>query len=963
MHTSNCRRCTEVVDVRDLGPKQAVAEVQEAWERVIGVEAVPWEVREEVLSALLAHLERLFPAGGGRKRLRVLVEWLARSPAAMADGPGRRELWNQWHRLFPWLAAVEARLQRDSHGSWAKRGLTPWRRRWDWLTPEQERVLESCFAGREERRRLARAFENGGSEEVEEDQDLLWALVCRMTADTPEVVPGLVARLTFPRRDRLGLLLLSGGWLPAEVGEKLLPLLSEEGQARSWGGVWLGLGEWATRDRTAEEAWLRAVSRLAAASVISPWDPRTAPLRRRLWEMTTVRALWDLASSVPAALATGGKQGGEVALRIFLNAHLAPRFGKEARTGAAAWRRAREAELRAARLDRQEAEHPARHQANADSVPQPARLDTVQQRWNQVAQRGPRSSPWSGSSRETLATHAVMLPLSSAFFLIPLDAPFWPHLVEEPLTQISTGRLPALPVQLSLLFLFLTQALLVDRFLAWRFVAESHVFRGIRCLRFLFAGLPFVGLAVIPAWQAMMKAAPSWALGPQESRRYDRVRLASRDGPAHRLQRLAGGVPIERGLASPWTLAGFFLTSFGWMFLLAVPWAVGRTLASPGGLDALLVLSIGLHGLAFAGAVLFLTLRSRELRLSEYQRAVYLSLSVFWLIPYPTIALCGMVLWLFFEARVEREPLVTVAWSDEVGRLPVWERLMAGLRSGWQLLPLRRRLLGPSEKLDARPSLGEMDRQVLWFYRGKAFALFFEAAAFSSGIQWLAQRSGSILSRSVEAFLGTLALASSILGAIGLVGMGVMLVRRLLRLPVHWAGVDWRRLAGFLAGTQLAFFTGLELGDGLFQGDADHVSGVLMFVGLAGSVVYAGPLLLSMLVSLPEEERERTWWALFFAGVGLGGRGLTRSENAPPLQFLELVVFMGPGLALVGAAARLNWFVRPAHPRQIFFSRTPVHLRRRLAFLVGTALLPGGGLLIPLWIWLRPRWRPAFDSS
>lgn len=56
--------------------------------------------------------------------------------------------------------------------------------------------------------------------------------------------------------------------------------------------------------------------------------PRTMPLRRRLWEVEDPALLPALAQATLRALDTEGKEGGENALRWFLNAYLAPRLGE-----------------------------------------------------------------------------------------------------------------------------------------------------------------------------------------------------------------------------------------------------------------------------------------------------------------------------------------------------------------------------------------------------------------------------------------------------------------------------------------------------------------------------------------------------------------------------------------------------------------------------------------------------------
>jgi hypothetical protein len=307
-----------------LGHPQAVAEIREAIERVAGMVEVARERRRGVILQLIAGIESALSEDGAplsppsRRRLLALVEWIGRLPQAGEDGPGRTELRRDWHRFLPWLRLIEERA-----GVAPGRGLDRLRRKWSWLSAEQQSIADLCFPPDPERCAEGAGLTPAGT------TDRLRALACLALRDTPEQVPELVAQVPpGPERDHVVLELIRfspRGALPAEVAGELAAMV--EAPTRPWVTTWLSALAPCAR---AETDGVEALANLVAESLLDLDDPTTSPIRRWVWRVSQDFALPKLADAALSALESGGRRGCEQGLRIFLNAYLAPQLGQEA---------------------------------------------------------------------------------------------------------------------------------------------------------------------------------------------------------------------------------------------------------------------------------------------------------------------------------------------------------------------------------------------------------------------------------------------------------------------------------------------------------------------------------------------------------------------------------------------------------------------------------------------------------
>lgn len=306
-----------------LGAAQAVAEVQEAVERILDLSTVAWPRRREALLRVIAGIENALSDEGAplspsrRRRALGLVEWVGRWPSGPAEDDGQAELRRDWHRILPWLRVIEAHL-----GVMPGRGL---RRLWDgwgWLTSEQRVVADLSFLPQSA---LWESVDSlGGPPTV----DVVRAMACSVLSGVSERVPELVFLLP-PGKDRDELVeelirFASAGSLGSRVEAQLIAGVTSKSRPRVTAWLWLR-----QVGATTGPVWPGPLVDLAAAAALDLDDPTTASWRRGIWRAARDVSLPALATAAVTALATGGKPGCEQGLRLFLNAYLAPVLGEQ----------------------------------------------------------------------------------------------------------------------------------------------------------------------------------------------------------------------------------------------------------------------------------------------------------------------------------------------------------------------------------------------------------------------------------------------------------------------------------------------------------------------------------------------------------------------------------------------------------------------------------------------------------
>jgi hypothetical protein len=160
----------------------------------------------------------------------------------------------------------------------------------------------------------------------------------------------------------------------------------------------------------------------------------------------------------------------------------------------------------------------------------------------------------------------------------------------------------------------------------------------------------------------------------------------------------------------------------------------------------------------------------------------------------------------------------------------------------------------------------------------------------------------------------------------------------------------------------------MYIGQSLHTGDYEQLAVVLLTVGLGASLIKVGPRLLSILPRIREprvsDPREDLLWQILFPVVGLVGlamlqQGVDRELNA---RMIAQLVKLLPILSVLVSLPSLGWLLRPFRLEQVFSKHLPRRVRFAIAFLAVTAVLPHGGLAIPIWIYVRHQLWPS-DSG
>ncbi len=347
----------ELVDLgSQLGPNQAVSEFKEAWECLLSQTSTEWSLREESFEMLLARLKSFVsevPDELSNARCRAaskIIEWLPVLPRTLGDTS--KDIPKYWQRIFPLVIAtleqlpscVAAYLRHpwrsrlwsnnrkmsedhpESLNAWFRRKLRPRLvdlnfalsgERRPGLLPTQDPILDLCFASVTERLRRAEEL----LEAPQPNQDLLHALIYLLAVDAPDLIPHLVSRVQpHEDRDRLILNFIKNKWQPlvaATLVESISPTHYHHGK------VWLNVDKGSREDQ-----WVDSIRQMISRAELDADDPRSFELRRRLWSLNQ-RCLPMFAKATVAALAAGGREGGEHGLRLFINCLIAPGFGRD----------------------------------------------------------------------------------------------------------------------------------------------------------------------------------------------------------------------------------------------------------------------------------------------------------------------------------------------------------------------------------------------------------------------------------------------------------------------------------------------------------------------------------------------------------------------------------------------------------------------------------------------------------
>jgi hypothetical protein len=556
-----------------------------------------------------------------------------------------------------------------------------------------------------------------------------------------------------------------------------------------------------------------------------------------------------------------------------------------------------------------------------------------------------------------LFDHRVLL-LAQFLLLSPLTA------VDAPLWSISDG-----PFQLSFLFevsgktmlLVLIPSVLVNgnlfhRVLSHKTVEEQLFKPRIRLLRFLFGGLPILGLYVVPIWQQVASHPPSWAL--VHTSRNPSLDLATAPTRERRWRNRLGFKSFAAIYAVNTIV--FIVFHSQWCATLA---------AETNGKWLLAIQSLVLHLIAFACIAYFLRKMAARFGLSPLRSAILLSLSLLWLLPVPYLSITGMLLVPFVCRESERDGTLTedaLSRQRTTGNLPEWRSLEENLRRNrnrlfwWQRW---RKVLRSTKRAVA----AERARShFITICDIKSFVLLSDVAVLS----WLlsvSTRSSPPRAFMVQALLGMILLGSFALGLISFSLAAARLARRLLGSlpgPGSFSGLSSARNLGIVS---ISLFVGIVQGQfwiRLKLPQATLPENGLISLCLSFYLLTLPGHLLSKAWALKRPLSDHLLRLAFLITLLITGGGVHAAALGGDPRLVVLFWAISFLLcSVLPSAALLPWLLRPFKARPVLSSNLPVSLRTALAFLIVTAVAPFGGLAVPAWIWLRQRLWSNFERE
>jgi hypothetical protein len=514
-----------------------------------------------------------------------------------------------------------------------------------------------------------------------------------------------------------------------------------------------------------------------------------------------------------------------------------------------------------------------------------------------------------------------------------------------------------------LLPICLLNAFLIHRLLSRKTPADNSTRWQILGARWLASSLPLLGLAVIPMWHWLQKSRPPWMFSSS---------VALPDLTLEKSRRWPLGVRWMTSLDRHLLLV---MAANNCAFcVLASQWIQRAEPASPNlrwwpGL----LFSITLHLLMFAGTVRNLSGEVARARSGRPRSLALLFLTACLLPPIPVFSVLVFVLLLLVSPTNTAEDTLIHSLLSQRGttrQLPEWLELRKKVQQSRRVFPLRKSSLAPRQTRQRSSHASEETRRVRLLLHQKTLSLVPDALALSLAVPLLA-KSWPWTALLLETGLSLAGLLALPLLVTGVAALGI---RALLRQDAH-AGQpgfpDQYPLGIYLARTAGLFFLGLMAGYAWRRRQTELLESLFRFAGVAGLGIIGLKGGLQALRELlnPEGSRFSNWSPArdldllrqFLSMMGLiaaAGSVLTlaelRLERLFVIGWLVCSVLWGARLARV----HLPWLLR-RFPGQQVSPRLPPSWRRAVAFIRITAVLPLGGLAIPLWLLACRRLKPA----
>jgi hypothetical protein len=230
------------------------------------------------------------------------------------------------------------------------------------------------------------------------------------------------------------------------------------------------------------------------------------------------------------------------------------------------------------------------------------RLTEIYRRWSEMPRQPLGVVWWNNLVNDNPEFVIAALGLGFSNLFDPIDLGVWRPISQgtglwmievEPVGVEALQRIPGAFVMTALVLIWLADAWVIDHWLTQGTKLDESLPRWLRCLRFLFCGLPVLGISVLHLWPKVRELMPRG--------RPDRLCLSQTATWAAR----RGGGFLSRSakrMATPRRVAVLLLVGYGVFFVAGSRFALPRE-PTPGHWLTLVLISLTLHGVAFVAMV------------------------------------------------------------------------------------------------------------------------------------------------------------------------------------------------------------------------------------------------------------------------------------------------------------------------------------------------------------------------
>ena len=544
--------------------------------------------------------------------------------------------------------------------------------------------------------------------------------------------------------------------------------------------------------------------------------------------------------------------------------------------------------------------------------------------WRRHSPTGRDMSGRSFWTQMTLETATFVAGVVFMLLQMPLEPALW-------WSQPPWRGSPELWRRITLGFIALTpvSGVLLERYLARRVPPRTALRPWLHLAFGILGAIPLVGFFLIPLVRHWMNGASSWAL-----RRVDaRLDLDATPGPLPR--------------SSRWLWAYVSGASGIWLTITSVllPFAGCLWLVSIGDRELIFVACLSIH-LAQAGCLALYA--QSDLRFERLSRRRLWLVSILCLFPFPVSFLAmASVLWTGAEASHQK----TLVWSayaktGSVRRHSRWLDLRLVLRQSWQTGSWPERWTRP-RGLELPQYDGRAEAARRTWMRAKALLLPLEA---SFVIGWLVALHGSKPDPSynpiTDPALHPWLMLTSLLAALGLLQAAIGSLARLLRLRSPMSlGPPETGLYLFI--TQAGLIFALLAGPLAAHGKFRDLALVTVLSAALAAIFFIWLKMLGLLVFQSSSSTATlATWPVFLLLLTMPPFALALRPGLAPVAII-LASLIPMVDVLIGVKA-LPWLLYPFRPTDVLERGIAAGTRIRLILMMLVALLPLGGILLPV---------------